>query len=62
MKQDQETITKTIDETLLIPILGKGKKLYHYTSAAGLQGICSGGILGHRKKFFKRHNGISSGD
>lgn len=42
MKQEQETITKTIDETLLIPILGKGKKLYHYTSAAGLQGICSG--------------------
>ena len=42
MKQEQEPITKTIDETLLIPILGKGKKLYHYTSAAGLQGICSG--------------------
>ena len=25
MKQEQETITKTIDETLLIPILGKGR-------------------------------------
>lgn len=33
---------RTIDETLLIPILEDGKRLYHYTSAAGLQGICSG--------------------
>lgn len=33
---------KTIDETLLIPVLEEGGKLYHYTSAAGLQGICGG--------------------
>ena len=33
---------RTIDETLLIPILEDGKRLYHYTSAAGLQGICGG--------------------
>lgn len=33
---------KTIDETLLIPILESGRKLYHYTSAMGLQGICKG--------------------
>lgn len=32
----------TIDDTLLIPILEKGDKLYHYTSATGMQGICSG--------------------
>ena len=32
----------TIDDILKIPILEKGDKLYHYTSAAGLQGICGG--------------------
>lgn len=32
----------TIDENFLIPILEKGDKLHHYTSAAGFQGICSG--------------------
>ena len=32
----------TIDDTLLIPMLGKDDKLYHYTSAAGMQGICGG--------------------
>lgn len=30
----------TIDDVLLIPVLQKGDKLYHYTSAAGLKGIC----------------------
>lgn len=33
---------KTIDEHLLIPVLEKGDKLYHYTSAAGFHGICNG--------------------
>lgn len=33
---------KTIDDTLLIPVLQNGDKLYHYTSAAGLKGICEG--------------------
>ena len=33
---------KTIDDELLIEILGKGDKLYHYTSAKGLKGICDG--------------------
>ncbi len=32
----------TIDETIKIPTLGAGDKLYHYTSAAGLKGICDG--------------------
>lgn len=32
----------TIDETIKIPVLGAGDKLYHYTSAAGLKGICEG--------------------
>lgn len=33
---------KIIDDTLMIPILQDGDKLYHYTSAAGLKGICEG--------------------
>lgn len=33
---------KTIDEHLLIPVLEKGDKLYHYTSAVGFYGICNG--------------------
>ena len=36
-----ETIN-TIDDTLAIPVLSKGDKLYHYTSAEGLKGICEG--------------------
>lgn len=32
----------TIDDIFLIPILNKGDKLFHYTSAAGFQGICNG--------------------
>lgn len=32
----------TIDDTLLVPVLEKGDMLYHYTSAAGMQGICGG--------------------
>lgn len=32
----------TIDDTSLIPVLSAGDKLYHYTSAAGMQGICGG--------------------
>lgn len=35
---------KTIDDTLLIPEFSKGDKLYHYTSAAGLKGICENGF------------------
>lgn len=35
-------IVKTIDDTLLIPVLQTGDKLYHYTSAVGLKGICEG--------------------
>ena len=31
---------KYIDEMIKIPVLEDGDKLYHYTSAAGLQGIC----------------------
>lgn len=42
MNQEQKKPMRTIDETLLIPILEDGKKLYHYTSASGLQGICGG--------------------
>lgn len=42
MRQVQKDNKKTIDETLLIPVLEEGRKLYHYTSAAGLQGICGG--------------------
>lgn len=61
MKQEQETITKTIDETLLIPILGKGKKLYHYTQLLAYREFVVGNF-GSQKEFFKRHNGISSGD
>lgn len=33
---------ETIDDTLEIPVLQRGDKLYHYTSAEGLRGICSG--------------------
>lgn len=33
---------RTIDDTLLIPVLSPGDKLYHYTSAEGLKGICEG--------------------
>lgn len=33
-------IIKYIDDSLRIPVLSEGDKLYHYTSAAGLQGIC----------------------
>lgn len=32
----------TIDDTILIPVLEEGDKLYHYTSAAGFHGICNG--------------------
>ncbi len=35
---------KTIDDTLLIPVISKGEKIYHYTSAAGLKGICENGF------------------
>lgn len=28
-----------IDEQIMIPVLSKGDKLYHYTSVAGLKGI-----------------------
>lgn len=42
MNQEQKKTLRTIDETLLIPILEDGRKLYHYTSAVGLQGICGG--------------------
>ena len=30
----------TIDNTILIPLLSEGEKLYHYTSAEGVRGIC----------------------
>lgn len=42
---------RIIDETLLIPILEDGKRLYHYTSAAGLQGICGGEFWVTEKSF-----------
>ena len=32
--------SNTIDDTLLIPVMETGGKLYHYTSATGLKGIC----------------------
>lgn len=35
---------KTTDDTLLIPEFSKGDKLYHYTSASGLKGICEEGF------------------
>ena len=34
--------SNTIDDTLLIPVMETGGKLYHYTSATGLKGICEG--------------------
>lgn len=34
--------TNTIDDTLRIPVLSAGEKLFHYTSAEGLKGICEG--------------------
>ena len=33
---------KYLDEYINIPILDEGDKLYHYTSASGLKGICEG--------------------
>lgn len=33
---------KYIDTNFFIPVLEKGEKIYHYTSASGLQGICKG--------------------
>lgn len=33
---------ETIDTDILIPVIQPGDKLYHYTSAAGLKGICDG--------------------
>lgn len=35
-------VEKTIDDILLIPVLQKGDKLFHYTSASGLKGIMEG--------------------
>lgn len=51
MKQKQTNMLKTIDKTLLIPVLEKGEKLYHYTSAAGLQEICDGEFWVTEKSF-----------
>lgn len=51
MNQEQKKPRRTIDETLLIPILEDGKKLYHYTSASGLQGICDGEFWVTEKSF-----------
>jgi len=31
---------KYIDDMIYVPVLRPGDKIYHYTSAAGLQGIC----------------------
>ena len=43
--------SKTIDETLSIPVVKKGVKLYHYTSAAGLKEICLEGFWATKRSF-----------
>ncbi len=37
---NKPTSNKYIDDTIYVPVLHPGDKIYHYTSAAGLQGIC----------------------
>lgn len=42
IKQKTENKLHTIDDTLLIPVLSSGDKIYHYTTVEGLMGICNG--------------------
>ena len=44
---------KTIDETLLIPVLEEGGKLYHLYISCWIAGNLWWRILGHRKIFFE---------
>ena len=52
MNQEQKKTLRTIDETLLIPILEDGRKLYHYTSAVGITRNLWLGNFGSRKDLF----------
>ena len=40
-----------IDNVLIIPVLSKGDKLYHYTSGEGLKGICEGEFWATERSF-----------